>query len=95
MNDESVHSDHLWQPSYFCRCGRAVSGSDVGVVVEMTHRWQRPALTTCAASAVTVGGKSDRTKLKNDENLEVKCTKMRPVAEQATIRMMVPRMEFM
>jgi len=27
------------------------------------------------------GGKSDWTKLKNDENLEEKCTKMRPIAE--------------
>jgi len=28
-----------------------------------------------------IGGKSDRTKLKNDENLEEKRTKMRPIAE--------------
>jgi len=33
----------------------AVSGYDVGVVVEMTRRWQRPALTICPATAVTVG----------------------------------------
>jgi len=27
------------------------------------------------------GGKSNRTKLKNDKNLKEKCTKMRPIAE--------------
>jgi len=41
------------------------------------------------------GGKSDRTRLKNDEYLEEKRTKMRPIAELAAIRMMVPCMEFM
>jgi len=37
MNDEIVYSDHRRRPSHFCRCGRAVSGYDVGVVVEMRN----------------------------------------------------------
>jgi len=35
------------------------------------------------------GAKCDRTKLKNDENLEEKCTEMRPLAEYAASRIMV------
>ena len=35
-------------------CVRAISGYDVGAVVETARRWQRPALTTCPAATVAV-----------------------------------------